>query len=130
MPPPPFSGGNRGLSSLLDFAKVAYSIEDLWTKVGNSYSLYIKPDDTLFFDRLYEARNQIFNWGYREVEKNVFVRDDRFNSMQCIECAVIRRASDAGNNQMQSESIQERPRADAIRALETLGGFACTHCSL
>lgn len=79
------------LSSLLDFAKHANSIEDLWAKVGNTYSLYIRPDDTFFFDRLYEARNQIFSWGYREVEKNVFVRDDRMNSMQCIECAVIRR---------------------------------------
>lgn len=78
-------------SNLLDFAKPAKSIEDLWWKVGNSYSLYIRPDDTFFFNRLYEARHQIFKWGYREVADNVFVRDDSLSSMVCVDCAVIRR---------------------------------------
>ena len=77
--------------NILDFAKVAHSIEDLWAKVGNAYSLYIRPDDSFFFKALYEARRQIFGWGYREVGDNVFVRNDTLDPMQCIECAVIRR---------------------------------------
>lgn len=80
------------LSSLLDFAKHASSIEDLWSKVGKGYDLYIRPDDTYFFDHLYEARNQILKWGYREVSKNVFAHDDLLSYGPCIECAVIRRS--------------------------------------
>lgn len=86
-----FYPGKNKCSSMLDFAKTAHSIEDLWAKVGNSYSLYIKPDDTFYFDNLYKARRQIFGWGYREVGDNVFVRDDSLSSMVCVECAVIRR---------------------------------------
>ena len=86
-----FYPGKGKISSLLDFAKQANSIEDLWAKVGKGYDLYIRPDDTYFFERLYEARNQILKWGYREVCKNVYARDDSLSTMVCIECAVIRR---------------------------------------
>lgn len=86
-----FYPGKGKIPSMRDFAKAAHSIEDLWAQVGRSYSLYIKPDDTLFFDNLYKARRQIFGWGYREVGDNVFVCDDSLSNMVCVECAVIRR---------------------------------------